>query len=71
MYLLFAVIGLLIGAFGYGTSMAMAIGVGAGIVVAGFIHLIMKASTERGSSSAFDGCLVFILLEGIIAGLSG
>ncbi|RLC46740.1 MAG: hypothetical protein DRH57_05490 [Candidatus Cloacimonadota bacterium] len=71
MYLFFTVIGLLIGAFGYGTSIAMAIGVGVGLLVAGIIHITIRASSERGSSSAFDGCLLFILLEGIFAGLSG
>ena len=71
MYLFLSIIGLLIGAFGYGTSMAMAIGVGLGLLVAGIIHVVIKVSSERGSSSALDGCLLFILLEGIFAGLSG
>lgn len=70
MYLLSSLIGLLIGAFVYGTSVAMAIGFGIGLVVAVVIHLLMMISSDRGSSSVFDSCILFILLEGIFIGLS-
>jgi hypothetical protein len=71
MYLLFSVIGLLIGAFWYGTSVAMVIGLGAGLLVVGIFHLVIKVNSETGSKSALDGCLLFILLEVVLAWLSG
>ena len=72
MYLLFFIIGAVTGAL-IDSSMLYIFGFGfLGIAVALLFKAI--ASTNKGSSSsssAFDGCLIFILLESIIMGLSG
>lgn len=65
MYLLFALIGLLIGGFTSNWDGGhVAIGALIGVVVAIIFKLLGKLFSS-GNASAFDGCLLLILLEGI------
>lgn len=70
MYLLFAIVGLVIGGFTSGEASAMLIGMVVGIVVAGLIHIMIKATTDNSRNTWFDGCLLVIFIEGIFAVLS-
>ena len=66
MYLIFGVIGLVIGGFSVGSSFAMFIGFVLGIVVCGLCHISPRANNK---SSVFDGCIILLILEIVFSGL--
>lgn len=71
MYLIFGLIGLVIG--GFSTSWT-GMGMTAGFIIAVIIAIALKAIAKSphssgGSSAVFDGCLIAIILEAIFSGL--
>ena len=74
MYLVMFVIGAVIGAFAYdGEVIAIIsggiIGIVSAVILGWFVRAIGSTPSRSGVSSAFDGCILFILLEGLLSGL--
>ncbi len=74
MYVFMFVIGAVIGAFAYDGEVIAIIsggilGIVSSVIFGWFIRAIGSTPTRNGVSSAFDGCILFILLEGLLSGL--